>query len=131
MSIIDDIYVLDSLESRALRAYHVALQQKQAAEREIYDRIRERMFEELTTTFGVDLGTATSAIYKALEGTKSSIEGVDHPSDPRKNLAVEVRIDGIDFRGHFVQDEFYFEARDRTGTMKKLSDLATLGQVLA
>ena len=131
MSIIDDIATLDCLESRALRAYQAALQNKQAAERDIYDRIREEMFEALTSTFGVDPGSATAALYKAEEGTKQAIEGVDHPSEPRKNLAVVLRLDGIRFRGHFVQDEFYFEAYDRRGNLKKLSDLASLGRVLA
>jgi hypothetical protein len=131
MNIIDDITTLDSLESRALRAYHDALLEKQAAEREIYEKIRAQMYYALVNTFGVDPGTVSAALCKALEGTKAASESVDHPSDARKNLAVEVRIDGIDFRGHFVQDEFYFEARDRCGNLKKLSDLATLGKVLS
>lgn len=121
MSVEDEIETLPGLRERAKAEFEAALVRKCAFEEEIVADLEGELFDFLIHTLEIDRGTAASLEYK--RGEKSVAARDDQKVDtPSPDITVEVKIDGVRLRAHYVQVQIMGKKSDSFGEEKIMGD---------
>lgn len=112
---------LGSLKDRAADAFKEALRRKADSEAAIVADLEDELFRFLIDRLGITQGDAAALEFK--RGSKStSHKADDDPAVPSPDITIEVKVDGVRLRAHYVQVQIMGKKSDSFGEEKIYGD---------